>query len=66
VATEIATAFEYGRLIVADIHVRYFDAELQERSPLLGPDARTGSLRFNNGLRDSLKTPSSVEDAGPP
>jgi uncharacterized protein YbjT (DUF2867 family) len=64
VATEIATAFEDGRWIVADPHARYFGAELQERSLLPGPNARIGSVRFNDWLRDCLQVPSRVEDAG--
>jgi uncharacterized protein YbjT (DUF2867 family) len=64
VATEIATAYEDGRWIVADIHARYFGAELQERSLLPAPDARTGSLRFNDWLRDCLKVTLPAEDVG--
>jgi uncharacterized protein YbjT (DUF2867 family) len=65
VATEIATAFEDGRWIVADVHARYFGAELQERSLLPGPGARIGSLRFNDWLRDCLKVPSSSIEGAP-
>jgi len=55
VATEIATAYEDGRWIVADVHARYFGAELEERSLLPGPDARIASLRFDDWLRDCLQ-----------
>lgn len=55
VATEIATAHEDGRWIVADVHARYFGAELEERSLLPGPDARIASLRFDDWLRDCLQ-----------
>lgn len=55
VATEIATAYEDGRRIVTDVHARYFGAELEERSLLPGPNARIGSLRFDDWLRDSLQ-----------
>jgi uncharacterized protein YbjT (DUF2867 family) len=55
VATEIATAYEDGRRIVADIHAPYFGAELAERSLLPSPDARIASLRFDDWLRDSLR-----------
>ncbi|MBV9881856.1 MAG: NAD(P)H-binding protein [Sphingomonadaceae bacterium] len=65
VATEIATAFEDGRRIVADVHARYFGAELQETSLLPGPNARIGSLRFEDWLRDCLKVQSCAEQAGP-
>lgn len=54
VATEIATAYEDGRQIVADIHARYFGAELEEGSLLPGPDARIASLKFDDWLRDCL------------
>jgi uncharacterized protein YbjT (DUF2867 family) len=54
VATEIATAYEDGRRIVADIHARYFGAELEESSLLPGPDARIAPLRFDDWLRESL------------
>jgi len=55
VATEIATAHEDGRRIVADSHARYFGAELGQHSLLPGPDARIGLLRFDDWLRDSLQ-----------
>jgi uncharacterized protein YbjT (DUF2867 family) len=54
VATEIATAHEDDRRIVADPHARYFGAELEERSLLPGPDARIAPLRFDDWLRESL------------
>jgi uncharacterized protein YbjT (DUF2867 family) len=55
VATEIATAFEDGRRVVADVHAPYFGAELEERTLLPGPDARIASLRFDDWLRNSLQ-----------
>lgn len=55
VATEIATAHEDSRRVVADVHARYFGAELAERSLLPGPAARLGTLRFDDWLRDSLQ-----------
>jgi uncharacterized protein YbjT (DUF2867 family) len=55
VATEIATAHEDGRRIVADVHARYFGAELEERSLLPGSDVRIASRRFDDWLRDSLR-----------
>jgi uncharacterized protein YbjT (DUF2867 family) len=55
VATEIATAHEDGRRVVADVHARYFGAELGERSLLPGPGARIAPLRFDDWLRDSLR-----------
>lgn len=55
VATEIATAFEDGRRVVADIRAPYFGAELEERTLLPGPGARIASLRFDDWLRNSLQ-----------
>lgn len=55
VAAEIATAFEDGRRIIADVHARYFGAELGERSLLPGPDASIASHGFDDWLRDSLQ-----------
>ena len=55
VATEIATAHEDSRRVMADIHARYFGAELEERSLLPGPDARIASLTFDDWLRQSMR-----------
>ena len=55
VATDIATAHEDGRQIVADIHARYFGAELGERSLLPGPDALIARGTFDDWLRQSLQ-----------
>jgi len=55
VATEIATAFEDGRQVVADDHARYFGAELEEQSLLPGPNARIAARRFDDWFRDSLQ-----------
>ncbi|MBC9032896.1 NAD(P)H-binding protein [Sphingomonas sp. JC676] len=63
VATEIATAFEDGRHVVADVHARYFGAELTERALLPGPDARIASLRFEDWLRNSLQPKWSTSSA---
>jgi len=63
VATEIAAAFEDSRWIVADVHARYSGAELEEKSLLPGPDARIGSLQFNDWLRDCLRVTSPDEEA---
>jgi uncharacterized protein YbjT (DUF2867 family) len=62
VATEIATAFEDGRRIVADVHARYFGAQLDEGSLLPGPNVRIGSLSLDDWIRDCLKIPSPVAD----
>ena len=55
VATMIATAHEDGRRVVADWHARYFGALLEEGSLLPGPDARAGTMRFDDWLRDSFR-----------
>ncbi len=55
VATEIATAHEDGRQIVADVHARYFGAELGERSLLPGPSAFIARGTFDDWLRQSLQ-----------
>lgn len=55
VAAEIATAYEDGRRIVADVHARYFGATLSERSLLPGPLASIAPYGFDDWLRDSLQ-----------
>ena len=55
VAVEIATAYEDGRRIIADVHARYFGAELGERSLLPGPGASIASHGLDDWLRDSLQ-----------
>jgi uncharacterized protein YbjT (DUF2867 family) len=42
------------RTVVADVHARYFGAELAERSLVPGPDARLGAIRFEDWLAQSL------------
>ncbi len=54
IATEIATAHEDGRRIVADPGARYFGARITERTLLPETGARIGALRFDDWLRDSL------------
>jgi len=55
VAVEIATAYEDGRRIIADVHARYFGAELGERSLLPGPGASIAPHGLDDWLRDSLQ-----------
>jgi len=55
VAAEIATAYEDGRRVIADVHAPYFGAELGERSLLPGPAARIAPHGFDDWLRDSLQ-----------
>jgi len=54
-ATEIATAYEDPRRIIADPHALYFGAELTDQSLLPGRDARIGALRFDDWLRETLQ-----------
>ena len=55
VATEVMTAFEDPRRIIADPQARYFGAELTDQSLLPGRDARIGALRFEDWLRQTLQ-----------
>ncbi|WP_395646375.1 SDR family oxidoreductase [Terricaulis sp.] len=53
-AREVLGAREDPREIVADAHVRYFGAELNDQSLIPGPGARLGALRFGDWLRQSI------------
>lgn len=64
VAAEIATAYEDGRRIVADVHARYFGATLSERSLLPGPSARIAPHGFDDWLRDSLQPAWALAETG--
>lgn len=55
VASEVLTAYEDGRRIIADVHAPYFGAELDEQCLLPGGDARIAILRFEDWLRESLQ-----------
>ena len=55
IATEVLTAYEDPRRIIADPLARYFGAELTDRSLLPGPAARIGALRFEDWLRQTLQ-----------
>ena len=48
------------REVIADAHARYFGAELDDQSLVAGPDARIGSKRFEDWLKD----PASQRPAG--
>jgi uncharacterized protein YbjT (DUF2867 family) len=54
-ATEVLTAYEDPRRVLADPHALYFGAELSDQSMLPGRDARIGTLRFEDWLRQSLQ-----------
>jgi len=55
VATDVATAYEDPRRIIADWRARYFGAELTDEALLAGPEARIGALRFEDWLRETLQ-----------
>ncbi len=55
VAVEIATAFEDGRRVVADMEAPYFGALLDEQSLLPGRGAHVATLTFDDWLRDSFR-----------
>lgn len=59
IATEVMTAFEDPRRIIADWHARYFGALLTDQSLLPGAEARIGTLRFEDWLRHELQPASS-------
>jgi len=54
-ALEVLTAYEDPRRVIADPHAPYFGAGLSDTSLLPGAEARIGSLRFEDWLRDSLQ-----------
>jgi uncharacterized protein YbjT (DUF2867 family) len=55
-ATEVLTAYEDPRRIIADRHALYFGAELTDQSLVPGRDARIGVLRFEEWLRQTLQS----------
>jgi uncharacterized protein YbjT (DUF2867 family) len=42
------------REVIMDSHARYFGAELDDASLVAGPDARVGSMRFEQWLQDTV------------
>jgi uncharacterized protein YbjT (DUF2867 family) len=54
-ATEVATAYEDPRRIVADPRALYFGAELADQSLLPGGEAHIGALGFEDWLRQTLQ-----------
>jgi uncharacterized protein YbjT (DUF2867 family) len=54
-ATEVMTAYEDARRIVADPQARYFGAEVTDQSLLPGREARIAPLRFEDWLRQTLQ-----------
>ena len=53
-AREALTAAEDTRPIVADVHARYFGAELNDQSLIPNKGARIGRIRFDDWLRQSI------------
>ena len=53
-AREVLTAHEDPHQVVADTHARYFGAELNDQSLIPGPNARLGSVTFDDWLRQSI------------
>lgn len=56
-ATQVLTAYEDPRRVIADVHAPYFGAELDERSLLPGDQPRIAPTRFSDWLRQSLQEP---------
>jgi uncharacterized protein YbjT (DUF2867 family) len=54
-ATDVLTAYEDPRQIIADPRALYFGAELTDKSLLPSPDARIAELRFKDWLRQTLQ-----------
>jgi uncharacterized protein YbjT (DUF2867 family) len=55
-ATEVLTAYEDPRRIIADRHALYFGAELTDQSLVPDRNARIGGLRFEDWLRQTLQS----------
>ena len=53
-ARQVLVARQDPRQLMADTHARYFGAELNDQSLIPGPAARTGSVTFNDWLRQSI------------
>jgi uncharacterized protein YbjT (DUF2867 family) len=54
-ARRVLTANNDSRQVTADVHARYFGAELDDRSLIPGDDARIAPTRFEDWLRQSAK-----------
>jgi uncharacterized protein YbjT (DUF2867 family) len=55
IATQVLTAYEDRRRVIADVHAPYFGAELDDRALLPGDGARLGKLHFQDWLRQCLQ-----------
>jgi uncharacterized protein YbjT (DUF2867 family) len=60
-ASEVLTAYEDPRQVIADIHARYFGAELQDQSLLPSGEAIIADTRFHDWLRQSLQSPNPAQ-----
>ncbi len=60
-ATQVLTAYEDPRRVVADVRAPYFGAELDERSLLPGDWSRIAPTRFSDWLRQSLQSPAPAD-----
>jgi uncharacterized protein YbjT (DUF2867 family) len=54
-ARRVLSANDDPRRVTADVHARYFGAELDDRSLTPGDDARIAPTRFEDWLRQSVK-----------
>jgi uncharacterized protein YbjT (DUF2867 family) len=57
IARRVLEAAGDPRRVIADVHARYFGAELDDRSLAPGDDARIATTRFEDWLRQSRMTP---------
>lgn len=53
-ARQVLTHDRDHRTVIVDTDAEYFGAKVKERSLVTGPDARLGSLHFNDWLTDSV------------
>jgi uncharacterized protein YbjT (DUF2867 family) len=53
-ARQVLVARQDPRPVVPDTHARYFGTELNDKSLIPGPDARIGSMTFEDWLRQSI------------
>ena len=59
-ATQVLTAYEDTRQVTADVHARYFGAELDDQSLIPGDRPRIAPTLFSDWLRQSLQAPAPV------
>ena len=54
-ARKFLAANDDGRPVIADVHARYFGAELNDQSLTPGENPRIGATRFDDWLKRSLE-----------